>query len=82
MSAIVDEVPGPDDAGVFLAISAGNYAEADLAFWRLKAVFGDRTMTAVEALHLDKLRQRRKDAYADLIAWAMTTEAQRQGVTS
>lgn len=71
----------PDHDGVFLAIAAGNYYDADLALWTLKAALGDRPPSIGEQAHLDQLRQRRKDTYADLVTWTMTVEAQRLEAT-
>lgn len=77
------EIEVPDDAGVFLAIASGNYYDADLAFWSLKSTLAGHAPTPAQQAHLDQLRQRRKDTYADLVTWCMTVEAQRladQGV--
>lgn len=73
------DIPVPDSNGVFLAIAAGNYYDADLALWTLKAALGDREPRPGEQAHLDQLRQRRKDTYADLVTWVMTVEAERMG---
>lgn len=71
------EIPVPDHDGVFLAIAAGNYYNADLALWTLKAALAGRPPSLAEKAHLDNLRQRRKDTYLDLVTWTMTVEAQR-----
>lgn len=61
----------------FLAVAAGNYAEADLALWRVKTALGDAQSTRQQTAHIEQLRTRRKETYFDLIAWAMTAEAER-----
>ncbi len=76
------EISVPDDAGVFLAISAQNYADADMAFWTLKDAMGKTLPSPGQQAHLDQLRQRRKDTYADLVTWVMSVEAQRLGASS
>jgi hypothetical protein len=72
----------PDDNGAWLAVAAGNYHDADLALWTIKAALNGRTPKPGEQAHLDQLRQRRKDTYADLVTWIMTVEADRLGVSS
>ena len=71
------EIPVADDAGVYLAVSCNNYYNADMALWTIKAALSGRTPTSGEQTHLDQLRKRRKEAYADVVAWVMTVEAQR-----
>jgi hypothetical protein len=82
MSSAPTEIPVPDHSGAWLAIAAGNYYDADLALWTLKAALGDRAATPAEQAHLDHLRARRKAAYADLVQWTMLTEAERQASVS
>lgn len=76
------EISVPDDAGVFLAVSAQNYADADTAFWVLKDVLGKKLPSPGEQAHLDQLRQRRKETYADLVTWVLSVEAVRLGASS
>jgi hypothetical protein len=73
----VSDIPVPDATATYLAVAAGNFYEADLAFWTLKAALGDREPTHPEAAHLDVLRRRRKDYYADLVIWVTTCEGER-----
>jgi len=73
------EIDVPADNAVFLAVSAGNYHDADMAFFKVRHEFAGRIITPAGQAHLDQLRQRRKDAYADLVAWVMTVEAERVG---
>lgn len=82
MSALPEGLPVPDSNGVFLAISAGNYYAADMALWTVKAAMAGRAPTPAEQAHLGQLRQRRKDTYADLVAWVMVVEAERLRVSA
>lgn len=77
-----EEIEVDSSNGVFLAVAAQNYADADLAFWRLKQDLGARGLenyTLSQHGHLEKMRQRRKETYADLVAWVMLVEAERVG---
>lgn len=71
------DIPVPPDNVSFLAIAAGNFHDADMALFRVKheLAFGD--LTPGQQAHIDQLRQRRKDAYADLVTWVETVEAER-----
>ncbi len=71
------DIPVPADNAVFLAVAAGNYHDADLALFKVKSelAFGD--ITPAQQAHLDQLRQRRKDAYSDLVQWVMLVENER-----
>lgn len=73
------EIDVPDENAVFLAVSAGNFHDADLAFWKVKHELAGRELSPAAQAHLDQLRQRRKDCYADLVIWIMTVEAERVG---
>lgn len=73
------EIDVPADNAVFLAIAAGNYHDADMAFFKVRSEFAGRTLSPGGQAHIDQLRQRRKDTYADLVAWVMTVEAERVG---
>lgn len=72
-----ETVKVPDHPGVFLAISAQNYADADLALWRLKRDLEGVEMTPAQLDHMEKLRQTRRDCYSDLRDWINTLEAER-----
>lgn len=76
----VPEIEVPDDVGVFLAISAGNYHDADMAFWSLKDRLRGKFPSPGEAAHLQQLRDTRKKRYGDLVSWVMSVEAMRLGV--
>jgi hypothetical protein len=75
------EIEVPDEPGVWLAVSAANYADADTAFWKVKQELAGRELSPAGQAHMDQLLQRRKDCYADLVIWMMTVEAERQGAT-
>lgn len=78
----VEEWDVPDSNGVFLGISAANYAAADDALWRLKSELDRRGLNPTDAQHrhLTVIRARRKAAYSDLVAWVMACESERVGV--
>jgi hypothetical protein len=65
------------DDSAFLAVSAANFANADTALFKMKAELAFDDLTPAQQAHLDQLRQRRKDAYADLVTWVMKTEDER-----
>jgi hypothetical protein len=68
------------DNSAFLAVSAGNFHDADMALFKVKSELAGKDLSPGQQAHLDQLRQRRKDAYADLVIWVMTVEAERLGV--
>ena len=76
-----EEISVPFQPDVFLGVSAGNFHNADLAFWRLRDALDrlDRKPTRDEGAALEHLRAMRKRAYLDLVEWVATTEAQRLG---
>lgn len=71
------DIPVPAGNLAFLAVAAGNFHDADLAFFKVKheLAFGD--LTPGQQAHVDQLRQRRKDTYADLVVWVELVEAER-----
>ncbi|WP_311209390.1 MULTISPECIES: hypothetical protein [unclassified Aeromicrobium] len=71
----------PDHDGVFLAISAQNYADADLALWRLKRALEGTEPSPAQAEHMEQLRQNRRECYSDLRDWMNALEAERLRLT-
>lgn len=84
MSADVEVWDVPDSNGVFLGISAANYAAADDALWKLKTELDRRNLNPTDAQHrhLTVIRARRKAAYSDLVAWVMACDTERTAMVT
>lgn len=73
-----NELDVPFTTFEFLALACSRFADANAAFWRVSNALGIEP-TAAQVEHLDHLRDIRKEAFSDLMAWAMQAEAERLG---